>query len=121
MFSFLITRLPKSAIHIITYQLSTGSYRTVCGKSFGKNLNVLSADNIFPGICNDCKEYFKKRYQNYVRYDPASAHHEFFNKYYDLVDLHRDEIMGPRDSYSESFDRSSRAIKKYQRLLKKRK
>jgi hypothetical protein len=119
MFSFAILR--TGIIHIINHKSSNGKYTTNCAKLIIKKdcVNILSADNTFPGICSECKSIYEARYKYLVKHNPATTHNMFYDKYYDLLILHKLEVIGPKDSYEDYFDREWLKIKKYKRLLKK--
>lgn len=120
MFSFLITR--SGPIHIITYQSSNGKYNTVCAKRFSAQncINILAADNTFPGICNTCKEYYDARYFNALKYQPSLVRNEDFHKFYDLADYHRYNVIGPQIKYTDAFDRYWSRLNRYKKLIKKK-
>lgn len=119
MFTLLLIR--SGPPHIVNFY-SNNSYRTICGESFTKNnnINTLSADNTFTGICNKCKGFYDKMHQADLDFYPENARSSsIFTE--DMLFLHRLNIIGPRARYMDFVDyKFSAKISKYRRLLHKK-
>jgi hypothetical protein len=114
MFTVLILR--QGPIHIVNWRQPNGGFRTVCSKTFTRSdlMNVIAADNTFPGICSTCKRYTDEMYQSDLDTMPRSARSRPLA---DVVEFNRADFLGPRAKFEDILVRRvSTKIIKYQRL-----
>lgn len=120
---FVIIMLRNGEIHIVDYRLGNGSYRTICSKTYSKNLqmNTLAADNTFSGTCDTCKSRYDEMYLSDLNYEPRMARNETQFKYQDVLEFHRYDIDGPRVKYEDTISGQWwPKLVKYKRLIQKR-
>lgn len=118
---FVVLILRNGDSHAVAYRLNNGGYRTVCGKSFTKDLkmNTISSDDTFPGLCKNCKSYHDEMYRDDLNYDPRMSRSEASTRYTDVLVYNKLDIIGPKAQFEDVSDRRWPKLIRYQRIPQK--
>jgi len=94
--------------HIFSFQLSTGQFRTMCGKNITKEntLNTISGDAVFPGLCLTCSHQINEMYEDDLKDNPRIARNSWQGRLPYLRSHHYYEIFGPAGFVYDLTNRS---------------
>lgn len=118
---FVVIILRSGESHAVSYRLTNGSYRTICGKTYAKSasMNTISTDDTFPGMCRNCKSYHDEMYKDDLNYDPRMARSEASSQYKEIPEYHKYDIIGPKAQFEQHFERRWPKLIRYQRMPQK--
>ena len=95
--------LRDGTIHILEFRSRSGTFWFVCASSANKQdrVNILAADNTFPGICTDCKLMYYNMYQLDLE-DGIVAARSGHNrvKKYGFIDSFRKNLIEPKIKFN---------------------
>jgi len=120
---FVVIMPQDKEMHIVSYRLGNGSYRTICAKTFPRNMktNTLAADDTFPGLCSYCKAYYDEMYHADLNHFPEMARNEGQWKWFGIVRFNRSNEQGPKAKYEEVLEyKIWRKLGKYRIIYKDR-
>lgn len=94
--------LRNQEAHIVSFRLSNGNYRTICGKVTQKKdrVNTLAADNTFPGTCSVCKNFYDEMYQADLNASPNEARSQTVTNMKTKFSWHEYHLIGDSHKYA---------------------
>lgn len=82
-------------------------------------MNVLSANNTFDNLCKDCKGQLDQQHSFILKRKPSLIRSLRFDRYYDLVFMHKHNYMGPKAKYTDLIEKFWSKLIKYKKSIKK--
>jgi len=120
---FLMVMLQTGEIHTVSYRSPSGLYITHCELRFDNKTikNTLSGDNIFPGICKNCKQDCEQLESAYRDYSLREFYRGNRTKLNQCADLNRLGLIGPLVVAEDMNERYWSKLIKYRSSIRRRK
>lgn len=118
-----ILMLRNGENHIVSFRRPNGNYNTICGKMIVKSpqINTISADNTFTGLCPNCKKDSDSMYSDDLNDFTIMARNNSTFHLSRRLEYNRDGIQGPDVTYYDIEDRNWYKFNKYKKLIPKAK